>query len=307
MSARITGPSNWQPADPLTPIMAAPRIDTPVSRDLIALSPGLLLGSLADQPPESVAAARTNRRFVESLMVGVNHEACREYLSRGYPSDLRATSLRRFWDRSTSLGGPTDDLPAIDHTWSGELGTHLLGKDDQVVLVVRGELLRRYPRTAIYATRAQWVNGRRVSVEPAPGADPASDAFPQRHPVFSGTIPEDVSYVGFDLPDDARGDPDPVADRPGWFFVFQQPWAETRFGLDAAVADPPQGGAADLSWPAVGKTPSGHVDLTAPLAGVTLPGWGTGASSAQLAAWTEQRPFRVCIHASDLLSAEDPP
>lgn len=307
MADRITGPPGWNPADQLAPIMAAPRIDTPVSRDLVALSPDLLLPGLAGLPTESVAAAPTNNRFVESLMVGVNHEFGRELIWRGYPTDQRGTVFHRFWDRSTSIAGESDDLPAIDHTWAGELGTHLLGGAGQVVLVVRGELLRRYPRTAIYAARAQWVGGKRVPVEPAAGADPSSASFPQRHPSFGGTIPQDVTYVGFDLPDDPRGDPDPAAARPGWFFVFQQPWAETRFGLDATAADPPVGGAADLSWPAVGRTPSGHVDLTAALAGVTLPGWGTGASSAQLAAWCEQRPFRVCIHASDLLVAEGPP
>lgn len=304
---RVTGPPGWAPEDPLTPIMAAPRIDTPVCRDLIALSPDLLLPGIAQLPAESVAALPTNMRFVESLMVGVNHEFGRELLWSGYPTDQRGTSLRRFWDRSASLNGATDDLPAIDHTWDGELGDHLVGGAGQVVLVIRGEVLQRYPRTAIYAAQARWVDGERQPVEPIAGADPTVRDFPQRYPAFSGSIPQDVTYVGFDLPDDPRGDPDPAAAKPGWFFVFQQPRTEVRLGLDATAADPPTGGVADLSWPAVGRSPSGHVDLTAPLTGVTLPGWGVTTNSAQLAAWCEQRPFRVCVHASDLLPVEGQP
>lgn len=305
MAARIGAPPGWAPADPLTPILAAPRIDTPLSRDLLALAPDLVLPGLDGLPAEGVAAVPANQRFVESLMIGANHEFGRELLWRGYPTDQRGTSLRRFWDRAATLSGARDDLPAIDQTWTGELGTHLLGGRGPVVLVIRGELLRRYPRVVVYATRATWSGTARVPVDPLAGADPTATAYPQRHPAFSGLIPPDLRYVGFDLPDDVLGDPDPAAGRAGWFFVLQQPWAEVRLGLDATAADPPVGGAADLSWPAVGRTPSGHVDLGLPLTGVTLPGWGRGASSAQLAAWCEQRPFRVCIHASDLMHPED--
>src|SRR6185436_1651563 len=106
----------------------------------------------------------------------------------------------------------------------------------------------------------------------------------------------------FDLPDDVRGDPDPAAARPGWFFVFQQPPTETRFGLDATKAERVPGvGPADLSWPAVATSPSSHVNLAGPLIDLTVDGWGLAATSADLAAWCEQKAFRVCVHASDLL------
>ncbi|GAB3960422.1 hypothetical protein GCM10027614_82250 [Micromonospora vulcania] len=164
-----------------------------------------------------------NRRFVEALMVGANHEVMRELLWRGYPTDQRGTPLHRFWDRNGSLAGATDDIPAIDEHWTGDLGTHQTGDPSQVVLIVRGELLRRYPRTQVYAVRAEWVDGRRRPVA-VPAALPLDDpAHPERYPAFGGLIPPDIAYVGFDLPDDVRGDADPAAGRPGWFFVFQQP------------------------------------------------------------------------------------
>jgi hypothetical protein len=305
ITARVDGPPGWMPTDPLTPIMATPRIDTPLSRDLIALSSDLLLPGVSALPTEAVSAVPANSRFIEALMVGANHEMMRELIWRGYPTDQRGTCLHRFWDRNGSLTGAADDIPAIDETWAGELGTHQVRTLDQVVLVFRGEVLRRYPHTIVYAVRAQWVAGRRRPVAVPPGLAVTDSAHPERYPAFGGTIPPDISFFGFDLPDDVRGHPDPAAGKPGWFFVFQQPPAQTRFGLDATRSENVPGtGPADLSWPAVATSPSDHVDLAGPLSQLTLPGWGLQATSADLAQWCEQKPYRVCIHASDLLPEE---
>jgi hypothetical protein len=305
ITARVGGPPGWSPADPLAPIMATPRIDTPLSRDLITLSPDLLLPGVAALPPEAVSAVPANPRFIEALMVGANHEMMRELIWRGYPTDQRGTCLHRFWDRNGSVTGASDDIPAIDENWAGELGSHQVGALDQVVLVIRGELLRRYPHTVVYAARAEWAAGRRRPVAVPPGLPVTDPAYPERYPAFAGIIPPDVAFLGFDLPGDARGDPDPAAGQPGWFFVFQQPPAQTRFGLNANRSENiPGQGADDLSWPAVAASASGHVDLSGPLSQLTLPGWGLQATSADLAQWCEQKPYRVCIHASDLLPDE---
>ncbi|HET7697814.1 MAG TPA: hypothetical protein VFK57_19025 [Vicinamibacterales bacterium] len=298
--ARLTLPPGWNPEDPLAPVWAAPRFDTPVYRDLLDLTQEHMLPGIQNLPANSVTALPTNPRFVEALMVGVNHEMARELLWRGFPTDQRGTCFRRFWDRAASLAGPADDIPPID-TWTGDLGTHLTS-GEQVVLVVRGEVLQRYPRTLIYAARATWSSGRRVPATAAPGAEPGTPAFPEEYPVFGGTIPPDITFFGFDLdPAEAHGNPDPAVDEPGWFFVFQQPPAEPRLGLDADATDP-----AEPSWPAVARTTSDHIDLAGGLTGATVAGWGVSSTSATLAALTEQRPFRICIHASDLLPAVRP-
>jgi hypothetical protein len=293
---RLTLPAGRITADPLEPVWAAPRLDDPIQRDLIAAAQEYLIPGVADIPPNSVSALPTNPRFIEAVMVGANHEMARELLWRGYPTDQRGTCFRRFWDRAGSIGGPADDIDAIDQ-WTGELGDHLHG-GEQTVLLVRGEVLHRYRRTLVYATRARWDNGVRVPVSPAAGDDPASPLFPERYPVFGGTVPPDITYAGFALdPDDARGDPDPAVAAPGWFFVFQQPPAEPRPGLPAPSPD----AAGELSWTTVATSASGHVDLAGALAGITVPGWGVDSTSAKLAVLTEQRPFRICVHASDLL------
>ena len=298
---RLTLPGGWQPRDPLSPVWAAPRFDTPVYRDLVALSHEYLIPGAADVPPNSVTALATNPRFVEALLVGANHEMARELLWRGFPTDQRGTCFRRFWDRAGSVGGPADDIGPI-HDWSGDLGSHLSG-GEQVVLIVRGEVLHRYPRTVVYAAAARWDNGHRVPVVPGAGADPTAAGYPEVYPVFSGTIPPDITFLGFDLdPDVAHGDPVPAADDPGWFFMFQQPPGEPRLGLDA----PSPGAETKLSWATVARSGSGHINLGGGVANVTVAGWGITSTSAAIAALTEQLPFRIAIHASDLLPEATP-
>ena len=194
-----------------------------------------------------------------------------------------------------------DDIGPI-HDWSGDLGSHLSG-GEQVVLIVRGEVLHRYPRTVVYAAAARWDNGHRVPVVPGAGADPTAAGYPEVYPVFSGTIPPDITFLGFDLdPDVAHGDPVPAADDPGWFFMFQQPPGEPRLGLDA----PSPGAETKLSWATVARSGSGHINLGGGVANVTVAGWGITSTSAAIAALTEQLPFRIAIHASDLLPEATP-
>ena len=53
------------------------------------------------------------------------------------------------------------------------------------MLLLRGELLRRYPNSVIYATKAQKVDGRlALSTE-------------ESHPMFRGTLKPDVTFIRF--------------------------------------------------------------------------------------------------------------
>src|SRR5262249_41454007 len=152
---------------------------------------------------------------------------------RGYPTDQRGTYFRQFWDVRGSVPPPASDadrerlldIPPV-HTWpaASRLGQNAraAGAGGQLVLLVRGALLRRYPTALVYAARAAWTpDGKR-----RPGTE-------ERHPLFRGDLEPDVTFLGFGLTEaEARGGTDPKGD-PGWFFVLQQPPAEPRFGLDA--------------------------------------------------------------------------
>ena len=56
------------------------------------------------------------------------------------------------------------------------------------MLLIRGELLRRYPDTIIYAAKAKLCGNQRV-------IDPTDE----RYPIFGGTLPTDITFLGFNL------------------------------------------------------------------------------------------------------------
>jgi hypothetical protein len=187
-------------------------------------------------------------------MVGLNHEMSRELLWREYLTDQRGSYFRQFWDVSTVL--PPNpladdrenlrDIPEI-HKWSlhSALGTHNQrehhGQAALLVLVIRGELLKRYPTAVIYAQKSQWhrradhsidVAAERELVELTPAEEDSLPPDKIRTPLFEAKIDPDIYFIGFDLrAAEAKGGAGPTDD-PGWFFVIKERPGEPRFGLD---------------------------------------------------------------------------
>ncbi|HEY0418695.1 MAG TPA: hypothetical protein VGC80_04170 [Acetobacteraceae bacterium] len=313
---RISVPPAWNPRDPLEPILAAPDFPTPIYRLVAAAAPDLLLPQVDAMPANSVSSAGTNPWFIQALMVGLNHEMARELLWRGFPTDQRGTCFRRFWDRAGAVpprtGAALDDIrPIPEWTAAEPLGVAGLraatldapAEASQFVLLIRGDLLRRYPRAAILLVEADWRRDGGVPPVRMPRPD-GVEAYPQ----FGGLLPPDISFVGFGItPEAARGADDPIGEA-GYYVVFQQQPTEPRFGLDVSAPSVPTGGWGDLSWENVSLSASGHVVLGAndPIAidpAVDTRGlhFTTAANSAQIAAVAEQRPVRVAVHARVLV------
>jgi hypothetical protein len=223
--------------DPLELIMAAPEFSTPMYSALRDLSHEMLLPGLNNVEDNTVALLKPNPRFIEAYMVGLNHEFARELLWRDYPTDQRGSYFRQFWDTRGAIPAATNpDIPQL-HTWpqSHGLGDNLTtGSTGQLVLLIRGELLRRYPNPIVYA-----VEGTGQSRDPQLGTQ-------ERYPLFRGSFEPDVAFFGFNLSEDQVRGGGETGD-PGWFFVIQQHPTEPRFGLDVRPTDPylhPQGNAA---------------------------------------------------------------
>jgi hypothetical protein len=285
-----------------------------------------------------VTLLRTNQKMIEAFMVGLNHEMARELLWREYPTDQRGTYFFQFWDSAGFVPPPGQtvdpatlrDIVKI-HTWPkpSDLGSHspraLPPGGEYLVFLVRGDLLRRYPNTVVYAARAKWTpDGLREIDDPAPGASDAEKAQKQSWPLFTGVLEPDATFFGFALTrTQVNGDPRPDGD-PGWFFVLQEHPSEPRFGLDEAEAatlgQPVAGGDwNNLSWGSlVADVPAldalQTIDLDADLPdtnGVFDPvtrvwhadhGRGqTGSRASDLAYITFQRPMRVGIHGADMV------
>jgi hypothetical protein len=313
----------WRPADPLEPIMAYPEFPQPMYEPLRDLSQDLMLPGLELIPPDILTLLETNEPFVEAYMVGLNHEMARYLLWENYPTDQRGSYFRQFWDVRSYVPGPGDpadpaqlaeklrDIRPI-HAWPH---TSLLGgngnrpdmQPGHLVLLVRGELLRRYPNAVIYACQAQWDGEDHPRI--------LTDA--ERYPLFRGTLPPDLTFFGFDLTEaEARGGPRESGGAPGWFFVFQQQPSEPRFGLEPVPTDPVRSWA-ELSWDdfaftagpggqvfAQPTTPPQHVELviTPDNSRDAANAWGVDA--AQTAYITLRRPVRIAVHA-DLMLPRD--
>jgi prepilin signal peptidase PulO-like enzyme (type II secretory pathway) len=299
--------------------MAYPEIDLPMYKPLVDRSSELFLPNIQHIAQNSISLLETNQPFIEAYMVGLNHEFARELLWREYPTDQRGSYFRQFWEARAyhddahldpeALKEKLRDIPPI-HLWSkfSQLGDHdhreVPGEnEEEVVLVIRGELLKRYPNAVIYAQRAAWKNAAgdlildpaaSNTIDPTKERDlrPLSDseqANPPRSilktPLYEAKVDPDIHFFGFDLTVcEAQGgtgkadvpveqvcaDEGVTWDDPGWFFVIKERPGEPRFGLD--IGDEPSIDAQlrvevwnDLRWQDV--TPAvaegGYLQITA--------------------------------------------
>lgn len=241
------------PPERIQPAMAYPELDIPMYKPLSLLSSEYFVPNLNLVEENSITLLETNQKFIEAYMVGLNHEFARELLWREYPTDQRGSYFRQFWEVKAQLNTPTTDPKALReslkdippiHTWlsTSNLGDHdnrEVGREneEELVLVIRGELLKKYPNAVIYAQRAKWqlkVDGTLDKTKERRLEDSPSAAANTKTPLYEARVAPDIFFFGFDLTaSQARGgigdDPD---DDPGWFFIIQERPGEPRFGLD---------------------------------------------------------------------------
>jgi hypothetical protein len=253
--------------------MAYPELDAPMYKPLTDISSELFLPNLNLIEQNSITLLETNQKFIEAYMVGLNHEFARELLWREYPTDQRGSYFRQFWDVSSffnsenldnaTLKEKLRDIPPL-HRWSksSDLGDHDHREqpgetEEEVVLVIRGELLKKYPTAVVYAHRACWQrkddgtaadktkhpcerSGRIDNTKErrlAPLTE-AEEANPPRQkvktPLYEAKVEPDIYFFGFDLTvTEAKGGTgENETDDPGWFFVIKERPGEPRFGLD---------------------------------------------------------------------------
>lgn len=84
----------------LDPILWHPEFHRPLNRFLRELSQEYILAGVEKIPPDTVGLLQTNRRFIEAFMLGANHEFASELRWREFPTDMRGSYFRSFWDTS---------------------------------------------------------------------------------------------------------------------------------------------------------------------------------------------------------------
>lgn len=315
--------------DPLDAIMADPVFPQPMYEPLRDLSQDYLLPGVEKVPQNTVALLQTNRRFLESYMVGCNHEFASELLWRKYPTDQQGSYFRQFWDvsecipenvkpvssfNSNGMSVPEclKDIKALRNWGESKLGENATCsiENNNIVLLIRGDLLKRYPNTVIYAVNAINVvnedsaSGRKIirpDLEEFLSGGRSFESEPIR-PIFTGTLSPDLTFFGFPFDEDkARGNDDGF----GVYFIIEERVSETRFGLDLPNEDPLQSWD-DLCWEDVklgsdidiGKYIDGEFEIQ--LNGSDK-SWGKNSSSAERAWITMQKPVRIALHARQML------
>ena len=239
--------------------MAYPEIDVPMYKPLVNISAELFLPNINLIEQNSTTLLETNQKFIEAYMVGLNHEFARELLWREYPTDQRGSYFRQFWAvdsylntkklAADALKETLRDIPML-HRWlhASKLGRHdnreaVRKNEEELVLVIRGELLKKYPNTVIYANLAEWApdgkNGIDNTKERKPvelrGAEldnPPPDKI--KMPLYEAQVAPDIYFLGFDLTAEVAkgGTGEKPDDTAGWFFVIKERPGEPRFGLD---------------------------------------------------------------------------
>jgi len=300
--------------DAIVPILAAPDYTEPMYKKLLDKDPNFILANIEAMPRNTITLLQANQEFIESYMVGLNHEMARELLWNEYPTDQRGSYFRQFWDVSRMVipdGESEDEEMFADklkdikpiHRWAGfeELGEHnnriQPGEDPPLVLAIRGEVVNRYPDIAIFAIKAHFDgNMKRVF----------DDNSEEKYPIYSADIAPDITFLGFDLSEaEARGDGTTDA---GWFFALKQPPAGPRFGLDESPDGNNPGNITDwndLTWQHLNSNL--FVDISTPSSSMPAtngdgnPAIAWGSNAADMAYILYQVPFMLAIHATEML------
>ncbi len=233
LKSRVTVNVVWNPVDELEPIFAPPDYEQPMYEPLSRISGEWILPGLSTIKKDTVGLAVANQRFIEAYMTGLNHEMTRELLWNEFPTDQRGTYFRQFWDVSGHVLANGSTLPPeqlrdikVFREWDpnaplgGNSPRPLAGPNgDQpfLVLVVRAQLIQKYPNVIVYAQKTQDGTGGGKTL-----------IGEQRHPVFYALLKPDTAFYGFDLTADE------IREDESWYFVLQEQPGEPKFAEEGA-------------------------------------------------------------------------
>jgi hypothetical protein len=293
-------------------IMAAPDLSEPTYQALAAISHDWLLPGIDTLPADTTTLVESNRTFISGFLVGMNHELARELLWREYPTDQRGTYCRQFWAHRNT-GDPTDQtdlqhrLHEAPNLTLEQLGEKPRQAASPLVLVVKGELVRRYPGMLVTAAKTKQSGPIRT-------LDPATEIQPD----FMARLEPDVLLVGFEtLSADEVWSLGDNADTAWWFF-FAEHFTEPRFGLDQPAAGDPVAFTDwnDATWAHAVLDPAGRLgagSFTGPPWPKSRPGvppaptYDWRGSSSSIAWILLQYPFRRGMRGTNLLPPKPVP
>jgi hypothetical protein len=299
--ARVKIPPRFGVSGAARRVMAYPVFSAPLALALLAKHKEWLLPGLGNFPDDKVTILFTNPQWIESFLAGVNHEMNRELLWRGFPTDRLGTPFQYFWPRPDRK----PDIPPMTQ-WdiSTTLGANGAANgpdpENMVVLLVRGEVLHRYPNTIAYAAHG--------AIDKALNRLTLDNTQPWIGPQFLIKLDSKTTVFAYPInPDSIRSDvPNGNA---GFYFVFTEPETGPRFRFALTQTVPLQNWS-DLDWGSVPQA-SGFAVAGLPFPQPTnetadgRPRWNRDAADTGRIAYA--RPFRIAYHADELLAKADEP
>ena len=285
-------------------IMVSPKIDEPMYKPLSKLSLDYIIPGIGKIQNNVTFLLEENRKFIESNMIGYNDEIGRELVWREYPTDQRGTIFSYFWD-STALEVDEDGQFILDedgqpikptdidkiHTWIGELGKNKTRNSagqpvnsriqSNIVLIVKGDVVRRYPDMIVYAFR--------VDDKLTKATVDDLDFENVINPIFRAQLGTDILCMGFPITQEQ------LKTNPEYYFVLQEQQDLPVFGADVRCEG------TDLCWDDINAEENQYLkefpaDIFDPE--------GEQVTSSSIANKTYQLPVRIFMHASLMFDEE---
>lgn len=334
----------WLAADQANknkPIMAYPRFPIPTYDYLKGISADYIIPNISEIEPDTITLMEPNKQFIESFLAGMNHEFSRELLWREFPTDMRGSYFRHFWEYNNNPNMEIQPLETVEdytqrvletqdnaadinemHKWkTNDLGNNHNG-GPQLVLLIKGDIFKKYPGTLVYAQKAVFDPDDKTEPRLLDVYD-ASDEDKVKWPIITGNIEPDVYFFGFDLSEEeANGNRNDFTKQqlnngaqanPGWFFVLRERPGQISFGLDDLGNDPldtTPNSWNDVTWenitqnanvqPPYLKVKAANIQLDANSSAPNNATWG--ASSSDMAYILYQAPVLFARHASTMLN-----
>ena len=181
---------------PVLPPEICPGLDMPTWQFLRDRAPDWLLPGLDRIAPDSVIGLETNPEFIDAFLLGINTQTLNELRWRNIRIASKCTPIKMFWGQLDRLGQKREpDIRGIEVWPDSKLGSpeHQTpaSQGGNFVLLIRGELFRRYPATLVYLVPAGEL--------PDWTTPPDVDANGRKPPVFQGSAGDDITFFRFDI------------------------------------------------------------------------------------------------------------
>jgi hypothetical protein len=186
---------------PLLPPEICVGLDMPTWQFLRDRAPDWLLPGLETIEPDSVIGLESNPVFIDAFMLGINTQTLSELRWRNIQIASKCTPIRMFWGQFNPVSNQREpDIQGVEQ-WDPDTslgsGNHRepITTGGTFVLVIRGELFRRYPATLVYLVSA----GEPADWKTIPDL---KKSLP-KVPTFQGSIGDDITFFRFDITSDA--------------------------------------------------------------------------------------------------------